>query len=241
MENKYKRVLIKLSGEALANKDTGEIFEANNLKFVAETIKQIHDRGVEIAIVVGGGNIWRGRLAQSIGVQRSQADYMGMLGTIINALAVQSSLEQIGIESRVMSAIDSKKVAEPYIRRRAIRHLEKGRVVIFGGGIGEPYFTTDTAAALRATDIQCDAILMAKNGVDGVYTDDPNKNPDAQFISSLTFKEMIEKNLKVMDQTAVSLCMDTPIEVRVFNMSETSNFIKILDGEEVGTTMKQGE
>lgn len=241
MENKYKRVLIKLSGEALANKDTGEIFEANNLKFVAETIKQIHDRGVEIAIVVGGGNIWRGRLAQSIGVQRSQADYMGMLGTIINALAVQSSLEQIGIESRVMSAIDSKKVAEPYIRRRAIRHLEKGRVVIFGGGIGEPYFTTDTAAALRATDIQCDAILMAKNGVDGVYTDDPNTNPNAQFISSLTFKEMIEKNLKVMDQTAVSLCMDTPIEVRVFNMSETSNFIKILDGEEVGTTMKQGE
>ncbi len=241
MENKYKRVLIKLSGEALANKDTGEIFEANNLKFVAETIKQIHDRGVEIAIVVGGGNIWRGRLAQSIGVQRSQADYMGMLGTIINALAVQSSLEQIGIESRVMSAIDSKKVAEPYIRRRAIRHLEKGRVVIFGGGIGEPYFTTDTAAALRATDIQCDAILMAKNGVDGVYTDDPKTNPNAQFISSLTFKEMIEKNLKVMDQTAVSLCMDTPIEVRVFNMSETSNFIKILDGEEVGTTMKQGE
>ena len=241
MENKYKRVLIKLSGEALANKDTGEIFEANNLKFVAETIKQIHDRGVEIAIVVGGGNIWRGRLAQSIGVQRSQADYMGMLGTIINALAVQSSLEQIGIESRVMSAIDSKKVAEPYIRRRAIRHLEKGRVVIFGGGIGEPYFTTDTAAALRATDIQCDAIWMAKNGVDGVYTDDPKTNPNAQFISSLTFKEMIEKNLKVMDQTAVSLCMDTPIEVRVFNMSETSNFIKILDGEEVGTTMKQGE
>lgn len=241
MENKYKRVLIKLSGEALANKDTGEIFEANNLKFVAETIKQIHDRGVEIAIVVGGGNIWRGRLAQSIGVQRSQADYMGMLGTLINALAVQSSLEQIGIESRVMSAIDSKKVAEPYIRRRAIRHLEKGRVVIFGGGIGEPYFTTDTAAALRATDIQCDAILMAKNGVDGVYTDDPKTNPNAQFISSLTFKEMIEKNLKVMDQTAVSLCMDTPIEVRVFNMSETSNFIKILDGEEVGTTMKQGE
>lgn len=211
------------------------------MKFVAETIKQIHDRGVEIAIVVGGGNIWRGRLAQSIGVQRSQADYMGMLGTLINALAVQSSLEQIGIESRVMSAIDSKKVAEPYIRRRAIRHLEKGRVVIFGGGIGEPYFTTDTAAALRATDIQCDAILMAKNGVDGVYTDDPKTNPNAQFISSLTFKEMIEKNLKVMDQTAVSLCMDTPIEVRVFNMSETSNFIKILDGEEVGTTMKQGE
>ena len=241
MENKYKRVLIKLSGEALANKDTGEIFEANNLKFVAETIKQIHDRGVEIAIVVGGGNIWRGRLAQSIGVQRSQADYMGMLGTIINALAVQSSLEQIGIESRVMSAIDSKKVAEPYIRRRAIRHLEKGRVVIFGGGIGEPYFTTDTAAALRATDIQCDAILMAKNGVDGDYTDDPKTNPNAQFISSLTFKEMIEKNLKVMDQTAVSFCMDTPFEVRVFNMSETSNFIKILDGEEVGTTMKQGE
>ena len=241
MKNKYNRVLIKLSGEALADKQNGEIFDANNLKNVAKIIKTIYDRGVQIAIVVGGGNIWRGRLAQSIGVERSQADYMGMLGTLINALAIQSSLEQIGVDCRVMSALESNKVAEPYIRRRAIRHLEKGRVVIFGGGTGQPYFTTDTAAALRATDIQCDAILMAKNGVDGVFDDDPRTNPNAKFIKSLTFKEMMDKNLKVMDQTAVSLCMDTPIEVRVFNMADETNFLKILDGEEIGTTMKQGE
>ncbi|MDD6302455.1 MAG: UMP kinase [Bacillales bacterium] len=238
MNNKYKRVLLKLSGEALADKENGDIFDAANLRYVANAVKSMHDRGVEIAIVVGGGNIWRGKLAQTIGVERSTADYMGMLGTLINALAVQSALEQVGLDSRVMSALESKQVAEPYIRRKAIRHLEKGRVVIFGGGTGNPYFTTDTTASLRANDVGCDAILMAKNGVDGVYSADPKVDPKAEFISHLTYNEMLERDLKVMDRTAVSLCMDTPIEIRVFNMNDTSNFIKILDGEDIGTTIK---
>jgi uridylate kinase len=238
MENKYKRVLLKLSGEALANKKNGDIFDSENLKYVASAVKTMHERGVQIAIVVGGGNIWRGKLAESIGVERSTADYMGMLGTIINALALQSSLEQVGVDCRVMTALEIKEVAEPYIRRKAIRHLEKGRVIIFGGGTGNPYFTTDTAASLRANDIGCDAILMAKNGIDGVYTGDPKTDPNAQFLKHLTYSEMLEKNLKVMDRTAVSLCMDTPLEIRVFNMSDTSNIEKILNGEDVGTTIK---
>lgn len=241
MENKYKRVLLKLSGEALANKQDGEIFEATNLNNVAQAIKKMHERGVEVAVVVGGGNIWRGRLAQSIGVERSTADYMGMLGTIINSLALQSALENNGVDSRVLTAIEMRTVAEPYIRRRAIRHLEKGRVVIFGGGTGNPYFTTDTTASLRANDIGCDAILMAKNGVEGVYTDDPRNNKDAKFISEISYKDMIDMNLKVMDRTAISLCMDTNIELRVFNMDDPNNIIRILDGENVGTTIKKGE
>ena len=225
MENKYKRILLKLSGEALADKQNGDIFEASNLNSVALAIKSMHDRGVEVAVVVGGGNIWRGKLAKSIGVERSTADYMGMLGTIINSLALQSALENVGVDSRV------------HIRRKAVRHLEKGRVVIFGGGTGNPYFTTDTTASLRANDIGCDAILMAKNGVDGVYSDDPRTNPNAKFISKMTYTEMLDKNLAVMDRTALSLCMDTDIELRVFNMNDTSNFGKILDGEDIGTTI----
>lgn len=238
MYNKYKRVLLKLSGEALANKETKEIFDAKNLEFVASAIKAMRERGVEVAIVVGGGNIWRGKLAKSIGVDSATADYMGMLGTIINALAVESALTQVGVDARVMTALETKQVAEPYIWKKAVRHLEKGRVVIFGGGTGSPNFTTDTTAALRARDIKCDAILMAKNGVDGVYTADPNTNENAEFISQLTYHEMLERDLKVMDRTAVSLCMDTQLEIRVFNMNDTSNFTKILDGEEVGTTIK---
>ena len=195
MENKYKRILLKLSGEALADKQNGDIFEASNLNSVALAIKSMHDRGVEVAVVVGGGNIWRGKLAKSIGVERSTADYMGMLGTIINSLALQSALENVGVDSRVQTAIEVRQVAEPYIRRKAIRHLEKGRVVIFGGGTGNPYFTTDTTASLRANDIGCDAILMAKNGVDGVYSDDPRTNPNAKFISRMTYTEMLDKNL----------------------------------------------
>ena len=237
MENKYKRILLKLSGEALADKQNGDIFEASNLNSVALAIKSMHDRGVEVAVVVGGGNIWRGKLAKSIGVERSTADYMGMLGTIINSLALQSALENVGVDSRVQTAIEVRQVAEPYIRRKAIRHLEKGRVVIFGGGTGNPYFTTDTTASLRANDIGCDAILMAKNGVDGVYSDDPRTNPNAEFISKMTYTEMLDKNLAVMDRTALSLCMDTDIELRVFNMNDTSNFGKILDGEDIGTTI----
>lgn len=236
---KYRRVLVKLSGEALAKKGHDEIFDSENLNKVALALKSMVDEGVQIAVVVGGGNIWRGKLAESIGVERSTADYMGMLGTIINALALQSALNQVGIDSRVMSAIEVKQVCEPYIKLRAIRHLEKNRVVIFGGGTGSPYFTTDTTAALRANEISCDAILMAKNGVDGVYTSDPRVNKDAKFIKDITFKEMLNLNLKVMDQTAVSLCMGTNIEVRVFNMSDVSNFKKVIDGEPIGTTIRK--
>ncbi|MDD7735303.1 MAG: UMP kinase [Bacilli bacterium] len=236
---KYKRVLVKLSGEALAKKGKDEIFDATNLNQVALALKSIVDKGVQVSVVVGGGNIWRGKLAESIGVERSTADYMGMLGTIINALALQSALNQVGVDSRVMSAIEVRQVCEPYIKLRAIRHLEKGRIVIFGGGTGSPYFTTDTTAALRANDINCDAILMAKNGVDGVYTSDPRTNKDAKFISNISYKEMLDMNLQVMDRTAVSLCMDTNIELRVFNMNDTSNFIKVIEGENIGTTIRK--
>lgn len=236
---KYHRVLVKLSGEALAKKGNDEIFDANNLNKVALALKGMVDEGVQIAVVVGGGNIWRGKLASSIGVERSTADYMGMLGTIINALAVQSALNQVGVDSRVMSAIEVRQVCEPYIKLKAIRHLEKGRVVIFGGGTGSPYFTTDTTAALRANDINCDAILMAKNGVEGVYTSDPRVDSNAKFISKISYKDMLDMNLQVMDRTAISLCMDTDIELRVFNMSNPENFKKVIDGEDIGTTIRK--
>ncbi len=236
---KYHRILVKLSGEALAKKGCDEIFDAENLNKVALALKSMAEEGVQIAVVVGGGNIWRGKLAETIGVERSTADYMGMLGTIINALALQSALNQVGIDSRVMSAIEVKQVCEPYIKLRAIRHLEKGRVVIFGGGTGNPYFTTDTTAALRANDIGCDAILMAKNGVDGVYTSDPRADKNAKFIKNISYKDMLDMNLKVMDRTAISLCMDTNIELRVFNMSDVTNFKKVIDGDSLGTTIRK--
>lgn len=236
---KYKRVLVKLSGEALSSKGTDEIFDSQNLKDVASGIKDIYDEGVQIAIVIGGGNIWRGKLAESIGVEKSAADYMGMLGTIINSLALQSTLEQIGLDCRVMSAIEVNQVCEPYYKRRAIRHLEKGRVVIFAGGTGNPFFTTDTAAALRAKDTDCEAILMAKNGVLGVYSSDPRTDKYAEFLKELTYKEMLDMDLKVMDRTAVSMLMDTDIELKVFNMSDTANFKRVIDGDEIGSTIRK--
>ncbi len=239
MKNKYNRVLVKLSGEALADRANNGILEAARLKEVSSAIKLMVDRGVDVCVVVGAGNIWRGKLADSIGVERTTADYMGMLGTIINALALQSSLENIGVQSRVMTAFEIKAVAEPYIKRRAMRHLEKKRVVIFGGGTGNPYFTTDTTAALRANELECNAIMMAKNGVEGVYTADPKKNQNAKFLAKLSYKDMLAMDLSVMDNTALSLCMNTDIELRVFNMQELSNFEKILDGEDVGTTIKK--
>ena len=236
---KYKRVLIKLSGEALADKGKNEIFDAGNLSDVAEAIKSVYDAGVQIGIVVGGGNIWRGKLADSIGVEKSTADYMGMLGTIINALAIQSALTQAGIDSRVMSAIEVNQVCEPYIKKKAVRHLEKGRVVIFAGGTGNPFFTTDTAAALRAKDTDCEAILMAKNGVEGVYTADPRTDKSATLIKDISYSDMLAKNLKVMDNAAVALLMDTNIELRVFNMADTSNFKKVAEGKDLGTTIRK--
>lgn len=237
--NKYNRVLLKLSGEALADKSNSSILDAKKLQEISTCIKSMVNRGVQVCVVIGAGNIWRGNLASSIGIERTQADYMGMLGTIINCMALQSCLETLDIESRVMNSIDAKEVGEPYIRRRAVRHLEKNRVVIFGGGTGNPYFTTDTAAALRANEVGCEAILMAKNGADGVYSDDPRVNEDAILYKELTFKDLVVKNLKVMDTTACSLCMESNIEIRVFNMNEVSNVEKILNGEPVGTTIRK--
>lgn len=239
--NTYKRVLLKLSGEALADKNNNMILENYSLDQVAASIKLMVDKGMEIAVVVGAGNIWRGKLAKQIGIERSTADYMGMLGTIINALALQSAIEKTGIGCRVLSALEIKAVAETYIRRRAIRHLEKGRVVIFAGGTGNPYFTTDTCATLRAMEIEADAILMAKNGVDGVYTADPKLDKDAQFIKTITFDEMLKRELRVMDPTAIALLKDNQIEIRVFDMNEPTNIEKLINGEDIGTTIIKGE
>ena len=237
----YKRVLLKLSGEALADKNNNMILENYSLDQVAASIKLMVDKGMEVAVVVGAGNIWRGKLAKQIGIERSTADYMGMLGTIINALALQSAIEKTGIGCRVLSALEIKAVEETYIRRRAIRHLEKGRVVIFAGGTGNPYFTTDTCATLRAMEIEADAILMAKNGVDGVYTADPKVDKNAQFIKTITFDEMLKRELRVMDPTAIALLKDNQIEIRVFDMNEPTNIEKLINGEDIGTTIIKGE
>lgn len=237
----YKRVLLKLSGEALADKNNKVILEALSLDKVAEAIKMMSEKGMQIAVVVGAGNIWRGNLAEKIGIERATADYMGMLGTIINALALQSAIENAGVECRVCSAIEVRSVAEFYIRRKAIRHLEKGHVVVFAGGTGNPYFTTDTCAALRAMEIEADAILMAKNGVDGVYSADPRSDKNAEFIKHLTFNEMLSRDLKVMDPTAVALLKEQDIAVRVFNMNNVDNIRKLVDGEDVGTVITKGE
>lgn len=237
---KYKRVLLKLSGEALQDSEEKSIFSTEILNNIAEAIKKMTNQGIEVAVVVGAGNIWRGKMAQTIGIEPATADYMGMLGTIINALALQSSLEKHNVDCRVLSAINVNEVAEPYIRRRALRHLEKKRVVIFAGGTGNPFFTTDTAAALRAKETNCDAILMAKNGTDGVLSADPKLDKTATLIEEITYREMLTKNLKVMDSTAVSLLQESTIEIRVFNINDLSNLKKVLDGEKVGTTIKKG-
>ncbi len=232
----YKRVLLKLSGEALA-KD-GSTFNADVLKDLASEIKEVLDAGIEVAIVVGGGNFIRGKMAVDLGMERTQGDYMGMLATIINALAIQSTLEQEGIATRVQTSLNMPEIAEPFIERRAIRHLEKGRVVIFGGGTGLPYFSTDTTAALRASEIKADVILMAKNGVDGVYTADPKKDPNATRYEYLTYMDLLEKGLQVMDSTATSLCMDNGMELMVFNMNQKGNIVKACMGEKIGTIIK---
>ena len=230
----YKRVLLKLSGEALKG---GTEFGINppTVQETAKQIKEVHDLGVEIGIVVGGGNIWRGKTAELLGMERAQADYMGMLATIMNALALQDALEHEGVPSRVLSALDIKEVAEPYIRRRAIRHLEKQRVCIFAGGLGAPYFSTDTASVLRATEVGADLVLMAKNGTEGVYDSDPRINPNAILYEQLTFDEVLNKNLAVMDSTAASLCRDNGMELIVFNMNNKENIIKAVKGEKIGT------
>jgi uridylate kinase len=233
----YSRVLLKLSGEALMGPlDYGT--DPERVRAIATEIAGVHRRGVEVAIVVGGGNIYRGLAAAARGMDRATGDYMGMLATVLNALALQDALEKQGTPTRVQSAITMAEVAEPYIRRRAIRHLEKGRIVIFAAGTGNPFFTTDTAAALRANELHAEVVLMAKNGVEGVYSDDPRKNPDAEFIPEITHKEALTRGLQVMDSTAFALCMDNNLPIIVFNMADSTNIDKIVSGERVGTLVK---
>lgn len=230
---KYKRVILKLSGEALSG-EVGFGLEANVLNSMAQQILELVQSGVEVAIVVGGGNIWRGVTGAKRGIDRATADYMGMLATVINSLALQDALEAIGIDTRVMTAIEMREVAEPYIKRRAIRHLEKGRVVIFGAGTGNPYFSTDTTAALRAAEMGVDVILMAKK-VDGVYDDDPKKNQNAHRFETLKYIDVLNQGLKVMDSTAISLCMDNNIPLIVFDMMTPGNMKRAAMGEKIGT------
>ena len=233
----YKRILLKLSGEALKG-DTPYGIDPQTVATIAEQIKDVQALGVEVGIVVGGGNIWRGKTAEGLGMDRAQADYMGMLATIMNGLAVQDSLEHLGVPTRVMTAIPCNQVAEPYIRRRAIRHLEKGRVCIFVGGLGNPYFSTDTACVLRATEIGAEVVLMAKNKTEGVYDSDPRKNPQAKMYQELTFAEILNKNLAVMDSTAASLCKDNNLNLIVFNMNNKGNIARAVKGEKIGTLVK---
>jgi len=233
-DEKFGRILLKLSGEALMGRlEFGT--DAAEVDRIAAQVASVRERGVEVAIVVGAGNIYRGLDGAAAGMDRATGDYMGMLATVLNALTLQDALERLGQHTRVMSAIDVKEVAEPYIRRRAMRHLEKGRIVIFAAGTGNPFFTTDTAAALRALEIHAEAILMAKNGVEGVYDSDPATNPDAVFIPQITGREAIERGLKVMDSTALSLCMDNDLPIYVFNMADELNIDRIVGGETVGT------
>ncbi|EEJ42804.1 UMP kinase [Leuconostoc mesenteroides] len=233
---KYKRVLMKLSGEALAG-DKGQGIDLETVSAIAEELKDVHDLGTQITIVVGGGNLWRGEPASKIGMERSRADYTGMLGTIMNALVLQDSLERAGVQTRVQTAITMQQIAEPYIRGRAIRHLEKGRIVIFAAGTGSPYFSTDTTAALRANEINADAILMGKNGVDGIYDSDPNKNANAVKFTELTHLDILQKGLKVMDSTASSLSMDNNMPLVVFNLNTPGNLKRVVLGEAIGTTV----
>ncbi len=231
---KYKRILLKLSGEALMGKSKTHSMDPEVLEQYSMEIKAVHELGVELAIVIGGGNIFRGGQAEALGIDRVQGDYMGMLATVINAMALQSTLERHGVFTRLMAGIKMEQVCEPFIRRRAIRHLEKGRVVIFGAGIGNPYFTTDSTASLRAIEIQADVVLKGTR-VDGVYTKDPEKHPDATRYTQLTFQEAYEKNLNIMDMTAFTLCMENKLPIIVFDMNKPGNLKHILQGEAAGT------
>lgn len=233
-QKKFNRVVLKLSGEALAG-DKGFGIDPLVVDSIAKQIKDVVELGLEVAVVNGGGNFWRGLSGSSKGMDRATADYMGMLATVINSLALQDALEACGVPTRVQTAIEMRQVAEPYIRRKAIRHLEKERVVIFAAGTGNPYFSTDTTAALRAAEIEADVILMAKKGVDGVYDSDPAKNPDAVMFEELDYIDVIQKQLSVMDSTAITLCMDNKIPLVVFNIDKVGNILKAAQGEKIGT------
>ncbi len=235
---KYKRIVLKLSGEALSG-EKGSGIDPTFIKSIAQQIKEIHDLGIEIAIVVGGGNLWRGKIGSEVGMDRANADYMGMLATVMNSLALQDSLENFDVQTRVQTSIEMRQVAEPYIRRKAMRHLEKKRVVIFAGGTGNPYFSTDTTAALRAAEIEADVILMAKNNVDGVYSADPKMDQEAMKFSELSYLDILNKGLAVMDSTATSLCMDNNISLIVFSIMEKGNIKRVLLGEDIGTVIRR--
>ncbi|HIN06781.1 MAG TPA: UMP kinase [Dehalococcoidia bacterium] len=239
-EARYSRVLLKVSGESLKGSAESGI-DPDAVAYLAEEIGQMHDKGVEIGVVIGGGNIWRGEAAESRGMDRATADYAGMLATMINALALQDGLEKRGVTTRTQSALQMQAVAEPYIRRRAIRHLEKGRVVLFAAGTGNPFMTTDTASALRALEIGAEVLLMAKNNVDGVYDADPNENPDAVRFSELDYMEALSRRLQVMDSTALSLCMDNKLPIIVFDVYQSGSMAGILSGDPVGTIISGKE
>ena len=237
-ELKYRRILLKISGEALAG-DQEYGISTDVVRFIAGEVQEVHQLGVQLGMVIGGGNIFRGVVASAKGMDRSSADYMGMLATVMNGLALQDALEKAGVDTRVQTAIEIREVAEPFIRRRALRHLEKGRVVIFVGGTGNPYFTTDTAAALRAMEINADVVFKATK-VDGVYTADPKTDPTAQKFDELTYIEVLSRRLRVMDSTAISLCMDNRFPIVVFNLQEKGRLRQLVFGERVGTLVRGG-
>ena len=237
MTARYRRIVLKLSGEALSG-ENGYGIEPSIIKSIATQVKDVVQLGVETCIVVGGGNIWRGKIGSEMGMDRANADYMGMLATVMNSLALQDSLEDMGIPTRVQTSIEMRQVAEPYIRRKAIRHLEKKRVVIFAAGTGNPYFSTDTTAALRAAEVEAEVILMAKNNVDGVYNDDPKVNQNAKKYDNLSYLDMLNEGLEVMDSTASSLCMDNDIPLIVFSITEKGNIKRVVEGEVLGTTIR---
>src|SRR5690625_4139435 len=235
---KFDRIVLKLSGAALSG-TKGFGIDHKVIQSIAEQIKELAELGVEVAVVVGGGNLWRGKIGSEVGMDRPNADYMGMLATVMNSLALQDGLENLGIPTRVQTSIEMRQVAEPYIRRKAMRHLEKGRVVIFAGGTGNPYFSTDTTAALRAAEMEADVILMAKNNVDGVYSDDPKYNENAKKYTELSYLDLLNKGLGVMDSTASSLCMDNNISLIVFSIMERGNIKRVVSGDKIGTIIRR--
>lgn len=238
----YKRILLKLSGEALKDNNAMQILNVSNVNEFAKVMKSLHDKGVQLAVVIGAGNIWRGNLAEGVGIERAPADYMGMMGTVMNAVAMSSALKKAGVDSAVLSALpEIQGISEAYSPEKAIKYMEQGKVVFLAGGTGKPFFTTDTAATMRALETKCDAIFMGKNGVEGIYDKDPTKYSDAKFIKEITYKEILNKKLQIMDLSAVELIKEENLQIRVFSMSDPSNFVKVAMGEDIGTTCKKGE
>lgn len=238
----YKRILLKLSGEALKDNNAMQILNVSNVNEFAKVMKSLHDKGVQLAVVIGAGNIWRGNLAEGVGIERAPADYMGMMGTVMNAVAMSSALKKVGVDSAVLSALpEIQGISEAYSPEKAIKYMEQGKVVFLAGGTGKPFFTTDTAATMRALETKCDAIFMGKNGVEGIYDKDPTKYSDAKFIKEITYKEILNKKLQIMDLSAVELIKEENLQIRVFSMSDPTNFVKVAMGEDIGTTCKKGE